>query len=227
MKKCSKCKEIKTEFHRGNICKDCRNRKEKEKVLRKSKKFCPVCKSQHVKVAKECSVKCSILNRYDIVNECWEWTGKVGKNGYGTVVKAENGKKMHLLAHRESYKIFKGEIPTSLNVCHTCDNRKCINPDHLWIGTAKDNIQDAILKGRMKKTTGYKHTEENKAKFKLRKRPMTKGELSPLSKLKDQDVIEIRRMIKENITQTDIAKKYGVTQSVISRIKDREVWNHV
>lgn len=75
---------------------------------------------------------------------CWDFKGAINATGYGVV--GFNGKVMQ--AHRLSWFLHNGEIPDGLLVCHRCDNRRCCNPDHLFIGTHKDNTQDMILKGR-------------------------------------------------------------------------------
>lgn len=80
-------------------------------------------------------------------NYCWIWTaGLRGKTGYGAF--KLNGKVVD--SHRVSYELHKGGIPKGVYVCHTCDNRKCVNPDHLFLGTPKDNWQDGFDKGKIK-----------------------------------------------------------------------------
>ena len=85
-------------------------------------------------------------NYYDFVIKgegCWMWTGAKGKRGYGLV-----GNMYERNAHRVSYNIHIGVIPPSMEICHTCDNPECTNPEHLFLGTRKDNIQDMLSKGR-------------------------------------------------------------------------------
>ena len=101
--------------------------------------------------------------RVNKTDTCWLWTGAKSEKGYGVFVH-----RRAFRAHRFSYELLKGPIPAGLLVCHTCDNPPCVNPDHLFVGTPKDNTQDAIQKGRAVQCAftseckrGHKWTVEN------------------------------------------------------------------
>ena len=136
-------------------------------------------------------------------NGCWFWRGSLTPNGYGIVSVHCKMRSMHRLM----YELHRGPIPDGLQVCHRCDVRHCCNPDHLFLGTATDNMQDASRKGRTVKRQGSLHH---------------------LVKLTEEQVIEIRR----NSTglpgeQTAMARKYGVTKSNIGAILRRKSWCHL
>lgn len=90
-----------------------------------------------------------ILNNIKVDDKlgCWLWTGDQTTNGYGRV----EFKKKRIRAHRFSYETFKGNIEDGLLVCHSCDVKLCVNPEHLWLGTHQDNMEDAYKKGIIKK----------------------------------------------------------------------------
>lgn len=88
--------------------------------------------------------KDNFWNLCDRSGDCWEWQGKLNDCGYG--LKRYMGKLMN--AHRAAYLHAVGEIPDGMCVCHSCDNTKCMNPDHLWLGTHQDNMDDMWEKGR-------------------------------------------------------------------------------
>jgi len=138
---------------------------------------------------------------------CWEWKG-AKKRGYG--VFQLNGKAV--IAHRFSYKIFYGELPDDLLVCHKCDNPSCVRPDHLFLGTSKDNSTDRDKKGR-----GY---------FKKGNMPFdNKGEGCGNSKLTWGEVDEIRELYKTGrFTQKELGEKYGMGHTIIGAIINNKSW---
>ena len=84
---------------------------------------------------------------------CWIWLNALNRQGYGALGQKARAKVGNNLAHRVAYTAYKGEIPDGLHVLHTCDNPCCVNPEHLFLGTNADNIQDSMGKGRRKGVT--------------------------------------------------------------------------
>lgn len=131
---------------------------------------------------------------------CWAWNGAVQGVGYHQI---RYGKRKEM-AHRVSWMLYKGEIPEGLNVLHTCDNRRCTNPDHLFLGTAKDNAVD-----RQQKNRGQKGITHNKCK------------------LSENDVKEIKKLLKLGVKMTRIAEDYEVTNGTIWFISKNLTWKHI
>lgn len=136
-------------------------------------------------------------------NGCWEWQGYCDPDGYGRFSRG----KYWMSAHRLMWELINGPIPDGLLVCHTCDNRRCVNPSHLWIGTPADNMRDMAAKGRSSS------------------RP---GEQQWKATLSDADVIEIRHLYAtQDITQRALAKLYGVHFGTISGVLNGKTWAHI
>ena len=145
------------------------------------------------------------------LGKCWLWTGAHYPTGYGSFSKWMNGKTLNGYAHRFSYEYHKGKIIGG-EVCHSCDVRDCVNPAHLWIGTRKQNIHDAMDKGRMSPTPeGVKFAS---------------GERHLNAKLNAENVLAISSMIG-NKSQRDIAAAFGVSQGAVSSIATGKGWKTV
>lgn len=146
----------------------------------------------------------SKVNQLD--NGCWEWTGCLTNKGYGLFY----ARPSKITSHRLSWLLKYGNIPKNVFVLHHCDNRKCVNPDHLFIGTQKDNLQDMTNKGRRVNHYPY-------------------GELNPSAKLNLKQVQEIREQLKTSFKGLGIklALQYGVTETTISYIRNNRVWNNL
>lgn len=135
---------------------------------------------------------------------CWLWLGAPQSQGYGEML--INGR--HYLAHRLSYELFKGPIPEGLEVCHECDNPPCVNPDHLFLGTHRDNMRDMAQKGRAAIAGPA-------------------GERHGMSKLTVSDVREIRQRAAIGHSYRQLAEAFGVDSTNISLIVRRKAWKAV
>lgn len=144
------------------------------------------------------------VNRVDDKNSCWEWTASTQTLGYGQF--GFNGRP--LVAHRVAWELKNGPIPKGINVLHRCDNRRCVRPSHLFLGTQKDNIRDMIRKGR--------------ARFGAN---AASGERHGSAKLNWTQVRRIRRLHKTgSYTLAKLGRMYGVTPSTIGYIIAGKTW---
>ncbi len=142
---------------------------------------------------------------------CWLWTANGYANGgYGMIRVSSNSHDRSVVAHRVSWMLHKGPIPNGMFVCHKCDVRACVNPDHLFLGTAKDNMQDASRKGRMNWRTGEK-------------RNLPTGEMHPAAKLTEENIRYIR---SSSLPGAELARRLNVSNANISRIRRRVIWRN-
>lgn len=142
--------------------------------------------------------------------ECWEWTSAIC-DGYGVLWMGRSNSAAR--AHRLSWEIHNGPIPEGLLVCHACDNRKCVRPSHLFLGTDKDNNQDMIQKGRWR--GGPLKPSERK------------GSEINFAKLNEEKVFRIKRMILKGVPNFRIADWLFLSRGAIGLIKNGKNWKHV
>lgn len=128
---------------------------------------------------------------------CWQWKGAGKGNGYGAF--SIDGTATQ--AHRAAYSLFVGPIPDGIDVCHACDNRACVNPDHLFLGTRSDNMKDAAFKGRMRGRKGQH--------------------------LSELQVQEIRRRVLAGERAASVSRGTGVSHSIISNIVKGKVYDRI
>lgn len=135
---------------------------------------------------------------------CWEWAGAHDAAGYGVFVVDGRMRK----AHRIAWTLSVGPIPEGLKACHHCDNRQCVRPDHLFIGTQLDNIADMKRKGRARGRTLY-------------------GEANPVSRYTDLQVLDVRRRRLAGEGNNAIARSTGISPMQVSRICRGIAWPHL
>lgn len=179
-----------------------------------ARKKCKVCPTELIRVDGESSRKwayrrlCESCERENLksrilraikVNEngCWIWQQSAGTTGYGQISVHDVNHRVHQL----SYRLWKGDYSSELDICHKCDTPLCCNPDHLFSGTAKDNMADCKSKGRNEKP------------------PVHSGESHHNANLTDEKIAEMKRLrATENFSQRKLSKLFKCSQSTVWRI---------
>jgi len=146
----------------------------------------------------------TILERYKVdSNGCWVWTHGRFQFGHGRIKILG----CDLKAHRISWELHNGPIPEGLFVLHSCDNPPCINPEHLFLGTQQDNIDDMRAKGRQ---------------------PNTKGKANGAARLSEEQVMQIKTLLREGFyTHEEIGAGFEVNRATISQIARGKNWSHL
>lgn len=138
------------------------------------------------------------------VDDCWTWLGPVKSNGYGHLQVREAGAVHSWHAHRLAFTLARGTIPDGLHVCHACDNRRCVNPQHLFLGTAQDNADDARRKGRI-----------------------LLGQRRPSSKLSEDDAAAVWWARASGLPVSAVAFIFRVTPGAVYSVWEGRTWSHL
>lgn len=139
------------------------------------------------------------------IGACWDWTGYCQNRGYGSITVGPRPS-VRYLTHRFAWLLTNGAIPEGLFVLHRCDNRRCCNPEHLFLGDTKANADDMMRKGRGRYIT----------------RP---GEAHGYAKLTEEAVRAIRRSV--GVTDTELGRRFGVHRSTIRFVRNGATWKHL
>lgn len=180
-------------------------------VLRKQRRkgnkhvFCStLCRNKNLTGARPVADR--LWEKVEKSDGCWIWTGALMSNGYGSINR--DGSRQRTVPHRVAWELTNGPIPSGLFVCHKCDVPRCCNPAHLFLGTAKDNAQDMVSKGRGRT-------------------PNLRGEANATSLLTDDLVRQIRARRASGDTLAVIAADFGVHLATVSQVANRKTWAHV
>jgi hypothetical protein len=187
--------------------------------------ICPICSGKKDRRSPMC-MKCRLkipkiptLERFmKFVSKdqsgCWLWTGCLSDKGYGRFGQPHSySRKITAVipAHRMAWILLKGEVPDGLFVCHKCDIRACVNPEHLFLGTAKDNMHDMIAKGRAVHPPGR----------------VLLGEANFSSRFKSHQIICIRKLYEAGVHKVNLARMFATRTSYIHAIVTRKNWAHI
>lgn len=155
-------------------------------------------------LAAEAANRANFWAKVDMLGECWVWTGATGRWGYGKLRYGGHD----YSAHRCAYEFTYGPAQKGLFVCHRCDNPPCVNPAHLFLGTAKDNTADMHAKGRAARAGAA-------------------GEANRAARLSADDVLQIRNQFAAGVAPKELAAVFGVGSSGINRIIRGSAWSQV
>lgn len=157
-------------------------------------------------------------SKVEKTESCWIWCGARHTHGYGSL----GFRTKPARAHRMSYEIHKGPIPKGFCVLHKCDIPSCVNPNHLFLGTHTDNMQDRIKKGRANLPSGDNHN------LRIHPELIKRGENHPMVRLSEVKVLKIRALYATGaLTLKNIAAIYSVNYTTIGYIVNRITWNHI
>lgn len=137
--------------------------------------------------------------------DCWIWTGAANRLGYGVMGVGSNAT---MLAHRASWVIHFGEIPSGLWVLHRCDTPPCVSPGHLYLGDAKQNVSDMIARGRFRAG-------------------VVRGSRHGMSKLKEDSVRALRELASNGVSPAALADRFGISTDMVYLIVARRHWKHI
>ena len=156
---------------------------------------------------------------YRGLNRCWEWEGARLVGGYGQT----KFKRRTFPAHRVSFSLINGFFPVAgIHVLHRCDNPRCVNPDHLFTGTAADNVRDKQRKGRCNSPTGSRHGAKTKPGY--AKRAVNKS----YSEVSESTVVDLRLYYATGgFLQKRLAEMFGLSGRTVRNILARKTWNHI
>lgn len=149
-------------------------------------------------------VRLQRMSLADVKTGCWNWQGTT-RGGYGRLVigSRSDGTRRTVAAHRLAFETWNGLIPEGMEVCHHCDNRRCINPAHLFAGTRQDNIDDRERKGR---------------------NVVLKGEMNGNAKLTSVDGVNLRALRNEGVSFDKLAHTFGIAKKTAWQIANRKRW---
>jgi hypothetical protein len=153
-----------------------------------------------------------IISRTEKSGECLVYTGSRLPSGYGVIGKFGRNGTGGRFAHRVIFEQFYGPIPAGMFVCHTCDNPSCVNYEHLFLGTAGDNLRDMCSKGRHYATKNPERVS---------------GEKNANSRLTEKQILEMRAMRQGGKSCIELERIFGISRKYVSRICNRGAWRCV